>query len=156
MSADREPMLVRRVEPDDLAPLLELYHQLHPDDELPPDAAVRRVWPQLLTDPRVIVLVGEVQGAIVATCTLVTVPNLTRGARPYGLIENVVTARAHRRRGLGTTLLRHALDHAWELGCYKVMLLTGSKEEATLSFYEGAGFRRGVKTGFVALPPGSP
>jgi hypothetical protein len=33
--------------------------------------------------------------------------------------------------------------------CYKVVLLTGRKEESTLRFYERAGFERGVKTGFI-------
>ena len=32
------------------------------------------------------------------------------------------------------------------------MLLTGSKNESTLRFYEKTGFERGVKTGFVARP----
>ena len=84
-------MLIRRIEPGDLAPLLALYHQLHPEDEIPSEGAVRGVWPQLLTDPRVVVFVGMVDHAIVCTCTLATIPNLTRGAHPYGLIENVVT-----------------------------------------------------------------
>ena len=87
-----------------------------------------------------------------STCTLILVPNLTRGGRPYGLIENVVTHPDYRRRGLGTSVLKRALQAAWERNCYKVMLLTGSKNEATLRFYEKAGFARGVKTGFVARP----
>ena len=98
------------------------------------------------------VLVAELNGSLVASCTLAIIPNLTRGARPYGLIENVVTHVAHRRKGIGTCLLRHALQIAWERNCYKVMLLTGSKSKGTLQFYEQAGFRKGVKTGFIAMP----
>ena len=98
------------------------------------------------------VLVADLDGSLVASCMLAIIPNLTRGARPYGLVENVVTHSAHRRQGIGTRLLRHALQIAWELNCYKVMLLTGSKSEGTLQFYEQAGFRKGTKTGFIAMP----
>jgi GNAT superfamily N-acetyltransferase len=144
---------VRRIEPRDLGSLLELYHQLNPADILPDEDAVRTVWPQLLTDPRVLVFVGEVDGTVATTCTLVVVPNLTRGGRPYGLIENVVTASDHRQRGFGSSIMGHALEHAWQLHCYKVMLLTGSARDDTLRFYEKVGFQRGLKTGLVAYAP---
>jgi GNAT superfamily N-acetyltransferase len=143
-------VIIRRIEAEDLVPLLELFHQLHSEDEPPSEEVVRVVWPQLLTAPHVIVFVGVLDGEVVATCTFVTVPNLTRGGRPHGLIENVVTARKRRRSGLGTAMLRHALSHAWELNCYEVMLLAGSQREETQSFFEQAGFRPGPETGFVA------
>lgn len=153
VAAHPTTMIIRRIEPADLGHLLGLYHQLHPDEPPPAEGALREVWPQLLADARVIVFVGEAEATLVATCTLSITPNLTRGARPYGLIENVVTSRAYRRRGLGTTMMRHALEYAWEAGCYKVMLLTGSAREQTLRFYEGVGFRRGLKAGLVAHAP---
>jgi GNAT superfamily N-acetyltransferase len=143
-------MLFRRIEPNDLTGVLALYHQLHPDEELPSEESLRTVWPQLLTSPLVHLLVGELDGALVCTCTLVIVPNLTRQARPYALVENVVTDRAYRRQGIGTAILRHALEQAWEEGCYKVMLLTGRDD--TVRFYEQAGFRSDMKTGLVAHP----
>jgi GNAT superfamily N-acetyltransferase len=145
-------LVIRRIEPKDLPGLLELYHHLNPTDELADDATVRIVWPQLLVDPRVLVFVGELEDVLVTTCTLVVVPNLMRQGRPYALVENVVTARSYRRQGYGGTILRHALALAWEMGCYKVMLLTGSSREETLRFYEGAGFQLGLKTGLVAYP----
>ncbi|MBX9699936.1 MAG: GNAT family N-acetyltransferase, partial [Acetobacteraceae bacterium] len=99
------------------------------------------------------VLVAEQEGCLAASCTLSVIPNLTRNCRPYALIENVVTLAGHRRRGLGRQVLRAALDRAWAAGCYKVMLATGSRQEATLRFYEGAGFARGGKTYFEARRP---
>jgi hypothetical protein len=39
---------------------------------------------------------------------------------------------------------------AWAAGCYKVMLMTGRKDEATFSFYGAAGFARDLKQAFIA------
>lgn len=140
----------RPVRADELEALLELYTHLNPTDApLPDEATLRQVWDDFLTDPKVCCLVGEADNQLVTSCTLVIIPNLTRGMRPYGLIENVVTHAAYRQKGFGTRLLRHALQLAQEQNCYKVMLLSGRKEEETLRFYEKAGFQRGVKTGFV-------
>jgi GNAT superfamily N-acetyltransferase len=147
-------MSSRRISAAELPELLQLYAFLHPDDPVadPADAALQRLWAQILADPNLRYYVAVEKEKIVATCTLTLIPNLTRGLRPYGLIENVVTAPDYRRRGFATEVLRFALDEAWRTGCYKVMLETGSKKEETLRFYEKAGFQRGVKTGFIAYP----
>ncbi|MFL9453023.1 MULTISPECIES: GNAT family N-acetyltransferase [Nostocales] len=69
------------------------------------------------------------------------------------VVHNVVTHSNYRQQGISTQVLRYALNLAWKQDCYKVMLLSGSKREETLRFYEQAGFQRGVKTGFIAFPP---
>ena len=43
----------------------------------------------------------------------------------------------------------HHIIVAEEENCYKMMLLTGSKEESTLQFYEKAGYNRKDKTAFI-------
>lgn len=147
-----EHLSIRAAVDDDLEPLLVLYRQLHPDDVSLPLGEAAPLWKAMLNDKHLSIFVGSVGDHLVVTCTLVMVRNLTRGGRPYGLIENVVTDSEHRRRGHGTTILRNALEHAWRANCYKVMLLTGSKQEETLRFYQKAGFQLGIKTGFVAVP----
>lgn len=93
------------------------------------------------------ILAGKVDEVIVASCTLIVIPNLTRKGRPYALIENVVTHSSWRQLGFGAAVLKAAADRAWEKGCYKVMLMTGSKDYGTLTFYEKVGFEQS-KTGF--------
>ena len=139
---------------NDLASLLELYRRLHPMDPIIEiDDSIRKQWKSMLDTPMLRQIVARDGERVVSACTLVIVPNLTRGARPYGLIENVVTDPNWRRRGIGTAVLRYALNVAWTERCYKVMLMTGSNREETLRFYEKAGFVRGEKTGFIAKPP---
>ncbi|MFN2270635.1 MAG: GNAT family N-acetyltransferase [Anaerolineae bacterium] len=145
---------VRSIRKKELGKLLDLYKHLFEkaDAPLPPDEQLAQLWDQITDNPLLHYFVGEIDGQIVSSCTMTIIPNLTRGARPYGLIENVVTHRDYRKRGYGTQMLRHALQVAWDHDCYKVMLLTGRKDEATLRFYERAGFKPGVKTGFIAYP----
>jgi GNAT superfamily N-acetyltransferase len=144
-------LTIRKIREDELSSLLSLYRHLHPGDpELAVTNDVERLWHRIFSEPQLHYLVAEVAGRIVSSCTLAIIPNLTRSARPYGLIENVVTHSDFRRRGIGTRILQSALELAWKQDCYKVMLLTGRKDEATLRFYQQAGFEAGVKTGFVA------
>ena len=142
---------IRPAETPDLPLLLALYRHLNTDEPPEPEVATRS-WQALQDNPAITVFLAEADGLAVATCMLVVTPCLTRSARPFGLIENVVTHAAHRQRGHGRAVLAGALEAAWAQGCYKVMLLTGSTRESTMRFYEGAGFRRGEKTGFVARP----
>jgi|SRR6476659_4787616 len=143
---------IRTAQQSDIQPLLELYHQLNPQDRAlaPQDAC--RIWQQFTRYPGSAIFIGLKQKALVSTCALVVIPNLTRGGAPYALIENVVTDAQHRNRGYGQAILRAAVAAAGQCGCYKVMLLTGSKNPATLSFYQRAGFEQS-KTGFqIRLP----
>ncbi|MDD2787829.1 GNAT family N-acetyltransferase [Methanoculleus sp.] len=145
--------LVREAAREDLHAVLFLYSHMHDADESADLHTLQAAWEGILADPRTHLFILESGGVPVATCVLHILQNLTRGARPYGLIENVVTHREFRNRGFGTTLLTHALKCAWEQGCYKVMLLTGRREQNVFSLYEKAGFVRGVKEGLIAYPP---
>jgi len=145
--------IVRAAADHDLPEVLNLYQHLHPHDPQLEPAASERVWSALLTSGFTTVIVAQAAERLVSSCTLAIVPNLSRGGRSYGVIENVVTHADYRKLGLGRRVLAHALDLAWQADCYKVLLATGSKREATLRFYEGAGFLRGGKTYFEVRRP---
>ena len=148
MQAD---VVFRTIHQNERDQLLTLFHHLNPNDfPLSEQSVVDDIWSQMMTNPVIDIFVAETDGQLVATCTLILVPNLTRGGRPYAFIENVVTHADYRQRGIGTGLLKHILDHCWERDCYKVMLLTGRHDEATHRFYEKAGFSKDTKTGFTA------
>jgi GNAT superfamily N-acetyltransferase len=143
----QEGFSIRAALPSDLEGLLKLYQQLNSsDEETSLDLAASRL-DAIKQIPGSDVLLGLLGTELVTSCTLIVIPNLTRGGKPYALIENVVTNALHRGRGYGTRILRAAVAAAWEAGCYKVMLLTGSKQPSTLKFYENAGFEQ-TKTGF--------
>ncbi|MFT8314586.1 MAG: GNAT family N-acetyltransferase [Clostridium sp.] len=141
---------VRFIKYNELNELLDLYRQLQPED---PDALnnenLHRVWNSIYNNSNLYYIVVEVDGKIVSSCNISIIENLTRNIRPYGLIENVITDSAYRKRGYATKVLNKAVEIAKEKNCYKVMLLTGSKKEEILRFYEKAGFARGIKTGFI-------
>jgi GNAT superfamily N-acetyltransferase len=140
-------LVVRSAIRSDLAQLCGLYLHLDPADRLPTLDIAERRFEDFLSYRGSAILVGCIGGAIVASCTLVVVPNLTRAGQPYGLIENVVTQSDYRGRGYGKQMLKAAVAAAWQADCYKVMLMTGSKLTSTLGFYASAGFEQS-KTGF--------
>ena len=144
--------IFRPAGPDDLPGLLALYAELNPDDP-PMDAATSQTnFAAILAQAGMTIHVAVKHGILLASGTLVVVPNLTRAGAPCALIENVVTAEAARRTGLGRAILKHAVDAAWQAGCYKVMLLTGRSDTGAADFYTSCGFKQN-KTGFQVRRP---
>lgn len=147
-------MEIRKLIATDLPALLDLYEHLHEtDDPRPAQLVVDAFWQEILASHHFHYVGGFEGTELVSSCNLTVIPNLTRGCRPYGVIENVVTHAAYRGRGHAKALLAEALDTAWSADCYKLMLMTGRKDEATLKFYESAGFDRHGKQAFIAKPP---
>ena len=142
-------MIVRLANKNDLCGILELYTNLH-DTEIPQSTdELEKLWNEIITDKKYNIIVAEENGEIVSSCTCIIVPNLTHHQRPYAFIENVVTHVNHREKGYATACLDFAKQLAIESNCYKLMLMTGSKKESTLSFYRKAGYNSEDKTAFI-------
>lgn len=146
-------MEIREVREEDLYQLLELYTELH-DNPMPVmEETLQELWSSILNNPDHHLIVGTKEGRVVSSCVLMVIRNLTHYQRPYALIENVITSEKYRNRGYATELLQYAKSIAVSENCYKIMLLTGSKKDSTLSFYEKAGYNRNDKTAFIQWLP---
>ncbi|SHI21421.1 L-amino acid N-acyltransferase YncA [Sporobacter termitidis DSM 10068] len=142
-------MEIREVLRGDLPGLLRLYEQFDKGAAAEMGGPAENIWRGILADKNHHVLAAFSGGRLVSSCVLVVVPNLTHGGRPYGLIENVITDEDCRQQGYATALLDYAAALAQSAGCYKLMLMTGSKKESTLRFYEKAGYNKTDKTAFI-------
>ncbi len=76
---------------------------------------------------------------ILGATTLLVEPKFIHDCSSVGHIEDVVTHTSYEGQGIGTALMRKALEDALEVGCYKVIL---DCPEKRISFYERLGFRR--------------
>ncbi len=141
--------MIREVTGDDFTGLMTLYMQLHNNDMPKETNDIKQLWKQILDDKAHHIIVAEEDGQIVSSCVCVIIPNLTHNQQPYAFIENVITDKEHRGRGLATQCLNYAKNIAMKENCYKLMLLTGSKKDSTLNFYRHAGYNSEDKTAFI-------
>lgn len=141
--------MVREIDCNELTELLELYLHLHENTVPDTTEILNNAWNTIVQDKNHHIIVNEVNGKIVSSCVCVIIPNLTRDVRPYAFVENVVTHKDYRGKGYATQCLNYAKEIAIKENCYKMMLLTGSKDDKTLSFYNNAGYNSADKTAFI-------
>ena len=141
--------MVREIYENELNEILELYLHLHEDTVPEMSEHLRKTWNTIIQDENHHIIVNIIDGKIVSSCVCVVIPNLTRNVRPYAFIEPVVTHREYRGNGYATQCLDYAKGIAEKENCYKMMLLTGSKKESTIKFYERAGYKSSDKTAFI-------
>lgn len=141
--------MTREIITNELNELLELYTYLHELGVPEHNEDLEKTWNTICNDENHHIIVCEVDGKIVSSCVCVIIPNLTRNIRPYAFIENVVTHTDYRGKGYATACLNYAKEIAQKANCYKIMLLTGSKNDRTLNFYKKAGYNSEDKTAFI-------
>jgi len=90
----------RTAQRNELAEVLELYRMLNPDDpRVDRDEDLEQLWEDMCEDETQDIVVIDHDGRLVATCLLSSTRNLSRGARPFAVIENVVTHEKYRGQG---------------------------------------------------------
>jgi GNAT superfamily N-acetyltransferase len=141
-------MEFRRLTGADLTSLLELYRQLDEDDEQSTPEQSEKVWMQIENDPNIQYFGAIDNGKVVSTCYAVYIPNLTRGNRGICFIENVVTDKEYRKRGLASKVIDMAVEFAKEHHCYKAILQSGITRSEAHQFYENKGFSGSSKKAF--------
>ena len=87
-------------------------------------------------------------GAPTAMATLHLLPWLGRRGAPYAFVENVATLPDRRGEGLGSTVMRAALEAAQAAGAYKLCLLT-MRDGGARGFYEKLGFSADARWGMA-------
>ena len=141
--------MVREIKENELNELLQLYLFLHEESVPEMTIYLKDTWDSIIMDKNHHIIVNEIDGKIVSSCVCVIIPNLTRNIRPYAFVENVVTHSNYRGKGYATECLNFAKELAAKANCYKMMLLTGSKKQSTLNFYEKAGYNSTDKAAFI-------
>lgn len=128
----------------DAAQALTLYNEL----TVGPKAVGPAAFGPVIDHPGTQVLGAFAGDQLVAMATLHLLPNVVWNARPYALVENVVTRATHRGQGFGRKVMEAVIAAAWTADANKIMLMTGVGRDA-VGFYEACGFSSDAKTAMV-------
>jgi ribosomal protein S18 acetylase RimI-like enzyme len=136
-------VIVREAREGELEAVLALLAEDVIRERPEPDAVTdrqRAAFAELLADPGELLLVGELDGSLVATAQVSWLRHLIHDGGLSCQLESVRVASSQRGRGLGDRLVRHVLDLARTRGCARVQLTTNAARTDARRFYRRLGF----------------
>jgi len=90
-------------------------------------------------------LVGVRDGSFLAGAALgIVCLDCVGGCRPFLVVENLIVAETHRRRGVGRRLLGELERRGRERDCFYVMLVSGRDRGPAHAFYAAMGYGAGA------------
>ena len=98
------------------------------------------VFRRVTADPMAMIVVGEVDGQVVAGYQLNAIEGLSLNGLRRGQVEDVRVASHLRGQGIGKLLMEDAFERARKLGCKAMQLVAHKDRTATERFYNGVGF----------------
>ncbi|WP_249116337.1 GNAT family N-acetyltransferase [Bacillus altitudinis] len=100
----------------------------------------RNAFHSIEADPNIELIVACDREEVVGVLQLTMTPFLTYQGGWRASIEGVRTASTHRGRGIGTLLIKRAIQRASDRGCHMIQLTTDKQRSAARHFYEKLGF----------------
>ncbi len=131
---------IREIEERDLGNgFLETLNFLREVGDLPTEKA-KEILKKIKSDSNYKIFVAtNSEDKIVGSTTLLIEQKFTHEGGLAGHIEDVVVHGTYQRKGVGTALMKRAVEAAKEAGCYKVIL---DCSEKNVPFYEKLGFKK--------------
>jgi GNAT superfamily N-acetyltransferase len=127
------PAIVRMLAQDQLGSARE-----NLADPLP--ASYYQAFDEIAADPNNLLLVAVRDNHVVGTLQLTFTASLSYRGQWRATVESVRTEESLRGQGIGTTLMRHAIELAKRKGCVLVQLSTHNTRQDAQRFYQRLGF----------------
>lgn len=138
-------MLIRTAVAEDLpaivAMLADDYLGKSRDDaSLPLKPAYIDAFAAIQADPYNDIIVGEIDGEVMAMMQFTVIPSISFMGRSRAQIESVRVAAAHRGKGWGKEMFRWAIEEGRRRNCHLAQLSTNASRKDAARFYEDLGF----------------
>jgi ribosomal protein S18 acetylase RimI-like enzyme len=126
--------IVKMLADDELGSMRERYVQPLPE-------SYKTAFQAITSDPNNELVVAYQGNELLGVQQITYTPYLTHQGGWRATIEGVRTSSAVRGKGVGTELIRWAIDRAKQRGCHLVQLTTDKQRADALRFYERLGFK---------------
>jgi GNAT superfamily N-acetyltransferase len=136
-------MRVREAEERDLEAVLALLREDAIREVAEPTQVTdgqRAALREIIDLPHQQVLVGEVEGEVVATCQVAWLRRLIYDGGLVCQVESVRVSSAMRGEGLGAELMAYVCEEARRRRCARIELTTNRRRDRAQRFYERMGF----------------
>ena len=139
---------IRDATRDDVPRIVALYrtdeltrkHNAAPADDVKVEPGYYATFDAIAADPRNRLLVAEHAGVVVGSFQLTFVPDMNPEGRDRAIIENVIVDGAARGRGIGSAMMRWAIEEARRRSCRQVALTSLNARTDAHRFYQRLGF----------------
>ncbi|MGN8644637.1 N-acetyltransferase family protein [Gracilibacillus sp. HCP3S3_G5_1] len=109
--------------------------------EHPLPNSYKQAFEAITTDPNNELVVACYNNEVIGVQQITFTPYITHQGGWRATIEGVRTSASVRGKGVGTKLIKWAIERAKERGCHLVQLTTDKQRPDALRFYERLGFK---------------
>jgi len=129
------PSIVRMLTEDVLGTQREKYEEPLPESYF-------KAFEQIDRDVNHELIVAELDGDVIGTLHLIFIPSISYQGGLRAQIESVRVDGKYRGQGIGSDMMRWAIERAQKRGAHLVQLTTHGSRQDAHRFYEGLGFSK--------------